>query len=259
MRPTIAILQRLCDELEDLAQGAPHDREQWRNCRERAANLALTVLRDEGHPLAQSLASLRANEVVIPPPDNTKKNVPAIPYDQNRRFFTPQPGSAGAAQQQYWPLQLLLYTVATSTQGERLIDLLTLSKSEIESAVRKAHASSVEFWSFPQHARYLAQAIKALTAPAPDLILSPDYRTLSLGGTKAKLSAQHGRFMRLVLAHRPNPVPPSSFASARIAHPAKTKARLLASAARQGIQLTIAPGADSYTLVSWDLSPLPVN
>ena len=227
--------------------------ELWRPLQDQIADHVLSALLDDTHPLSQDLADLRELAVGPEPSGNTKTFDQK--YEQKRRFFTPTPGSIDKVQNRFWPLQLLLYTVANSSKRLRLVEVLQMSVLSIEQVVKQASTASVALWSPGQHAGYLIEAITHLNAPEPELALSADNRTLTYGRVIAKLSQQNGQFMRLLLEHTPEPIPMPKLTQAGICHAIQTKRRLVKCAAQHGIALNIAFVAGSFALLSWSLLP----
>lgn len=241
-------LQRISTELRKLTPLHRYRAEQWQPLIKQISELLIEALRDDEHPLAQDLAELQALKIVPPPGHDPKRF--AKTYNQDRRFFTPIPGSFSADQRRFWPLQLLLFTAATSSHRPHLVTPLSLSEDSIKAALTQAAVASVDLWGASQHARYLLEAVEYLKAPEPELELSADGRTLTYGSARAKLSPQDGRFVRLLLKYRPEPVPPGELIKAGIVHRAQTKKRLEKRTAGQGITLTFAFVAGSYALQS---------
>ncbi|MEI8195235.1 MAG: hypothetical protein WCI73_04940 [Phycisphaerae bacterium] len=248
-----ALLQRICTELKQIMQTGSGRPELWRPLQDQIADHVLSALLDDTHPLSQDLADLRELAVGPEPSGNTKTFDQK--YEQKRRFFTPTPGSIDKVQNRFWPLQLLLYTVANSSKRLRLVEVLQMSVLSIEQVVKQASTASVALWSPGQHAGYLIEAITHLNAPEPELALSADNRTLTYGRVIAKLSQQNGQFMRLLLEHTPEPIPMPKLTQAGICHAIQTKRRLVKCAAQHGIALNIAFVAGSFALLSWSLLP----
>ncbi len=253
MAANSATIHQFLHELKELSCGWHPQR--WQQLREQIAGLLITVLHNDKNKLTRDLTDLKASAVKLRPRSILEN--PSTPFNQNRRFFTPVPGSVNFEFHRFWRLQLLLYTAAKSSNWLHLTELLQLSANDIKEAVAEAESmatTGIGLWSKAQHLEYLGKAVRLLEIYEQKLELSADFRVLTYGGHEAKLTHHQGQLMRLLLAHRPNPVPHNELKSAGVSNLAKAKERLVRQAARYSIALNVVPIAGTYAL----LPPAPV-
>ncbi|HEY8750139.1 MAG TPA: hypothetical protein VIM11_19300 [Tepidisphaeraceae bacterium] len=246
-----------------LNAGAPSNAETTR-WSESVAGLVLTALEDKTHPVSTDLLNLQAfieeqrrlcATQNAPSQKQDKTNVasesglaPLAEIPSERNLFLPLPGTQMRQLQEFWPLQLLLYSTANSSRSETLAERLGLTHQKLRGAVEKAGAISVKFWGPLQYANYLAQALGSLEAEVAETVPRIEGRVLTYNGNGVRLSAQQAMLAKLLIDRAGQRVSFEKFVSAGVPHPARIKLTLVQKLAKVGIELNIQMATSSYTL-----------
>ncbi|MCL2645780.1 MAG: hypothetical protein FWD61_02110 [Phycisphaerales bacterium] len=229
-------------------------RMQLHDLHKRIALLTLDALQNPWHPLKKRLAELRKVTCVLAKPDDRdephKKLYAAntaIPYNQDRCFFTPHPGSSGRTQRYFWPLQLLLLVVTMTPHCAKLPELLKRPESSLCEAANLGFNASVDLYE-TQYPSYLLEALTSLKMPLDENGFDVDNRTFRWHGRSVHLSPQESQFLRLLWNRRGKAVFHSDFRNVAIRYPAKVKQRLSEKFQQASIDLTMKASTKYYKL-----------